>query len=76
MLCTVNLQLCVRDPPILILDETTASVDTATEKPIQEALERLMASGGLYSQLCRVQSTALAIEEELDGLLATGNRGA
>jgi ABC-type multidrug transport system fused ATPase/permease subunit len=103
----------LKDPPILILDEATASVDTATEKLIQEALERLMAHrtsfviahrlstvrnadqilvlragqiiergnhdelmafGGLYAHLCRVQSTALAIEEELDGLLANGKR--
>jgi ATP-binding cassette, subfamily B, bacterial len=33
----------LKDPPILILDEATASVDTATERLIQEALERLMA---------------------------------
>jgi ATP-binding cassette subfamily B protein len=33
----------LKDPPILVLDEATASVDTATEKLIQEALERLMA---------------------------------
>ena len=97
----------LKDPPILILDEATASVDTATEKLIQEALERLMAhrtsfviahrlstvrnadqilvlkagkiiergtheelmaSGGLYAQLCRVQSTAVTIEERLDEL--------
>jgi ABC-type multidrug transport system fused ATPase/permease subunit len=32
----------LKDPPILILDEATASVDTVTERLIQEALERLM----------------------------------
>jgi ATP-binding cassette subfamily B protein len=95
----------LKDPPILILDEATASVDTATEKLIQEALEHLMANrtsfviahrlstvrnadqilvlkaghiiergtheelmalGGLYAGLCRVQSTAVTIEERLD----------
>jgi ATP-binding cassette subfamily B protein len=31
----------VRDPEILVLDEATASLDTASEKAVQEALERL-----------------------------------
>ena len=32
----------LKDPPILILDEATASVDNATERLIQTALEKLM----------------------------------
>jgi ATP-binding cassette, subfamily B, bacterial len=104
----------LKDPPILILDEATASVDTATEKLIQEALERLMAqrtsfviahrlstvrnadqilvlkaghviergtheelmaADGLYANLCRVQSTAVTIEERLDELEVDATAG-
>ena len=32
----------LKDPPILVLDEATASVDTHTERQIQQALDRLM----------------------------------
>ncbi len=35
-------RVLLKDPPIMILDEATASVDTETERLIQEALERLM----------------------------------
>ncbi len=33
----------LKNPPILVLDEATASVDTETEQQIQEALNRLLA---------------------------------
>ena len=34
----------LRNPPILILDEATSALDTESEKLVQEALQRLMAS--------------------------------
>lgn len=34
----------LKNPPILILDEATASLDSASELAVQEALERLMSS--------------------------------
>ena len=34
----------LKNPPILILDEATASLDTESEKLVQEALDRLMSN--------------------------------
>ena len=34
----------LKNPPVLILDEATASLDTQSEKIVQEALERLMSN--------------------------------
>jgi len=35
-------RVILKNPPLLLLDEATASVDTETEKLIQQALEKLM----------------------------------
>ncbi len=40
LLCIARIMLCL--PPMLILDEATSSIDTRTEKKIQEAFNTLM----------------------------------
>jgi ABC-type multidrug transport system fused ATPase/permease subunit len=45
-----------KDPPILILDEATASVDTTSERLIQEALEHLMSHRTCFVIALRLSS--------------------
>ncbi len=39
----------LRNPPILILDEATSSLDTVTEKLVQEALNRVMSNRTVFA---------------------------
>ena len=36
------MRAAVADPPVLILDEATSSIDTRTEALVQEGMDRLM----------------------------------
>jgi ABC-type multidrug transport system fused ATPase/permease subunit len=54
----------LKDPPILILDEATASVDTATERLIQQALENLM-----FHRTCIVIAHRLSTIVKADQIL-------
>lgn len=35
-------RVAINNPPVMILDEATSSIDTRTEKIIQQALDKLM----------------------------------
>lgn len=50
----------LKDPRILILDDSTSSVDTETEASIREALERLMESRTTFIIAHRIQSVMAA----------------
>ena len=38
----------IQDPPVLILDEATSSIDTRTEKIVQEGMDRLMEGRAVF----------------------------
>jgi ATP-binding cassette subfamily B protein len=66
----------LKDPRILILDDATASVDTATERLIQKALANLMqgrTSFVIAQRLSTVRAANLIVVLEKGRIAATGN---
>jgi ABC-type multidrug transport system fused ATPase/permease subunit len=65
----------LKDPRILLLDDATASVDTATERQIQMALERLMQGRTSFVIAQRLSTVRLAdriVVMEKGRIVATG----
>ena len=52
----------LKNPPILILDEATASLDTASERLVQEALDKLMCNRTTISIAHRLSTVRNADE--------------
>ena len=71
----------IQDPPILILDDATASVDTRTEHLIQKALDRLMQGATASVHLVGIireaggRQTFENIHHQGGTILGTTNRG-
>jgi ABC-type multidrug transport system fused ATPase/permease subunit len=66
----------LRNPPILILDEATSSLDTVSERLVQDALERLMqnrTSFVIAHRLSTIKKSNLIIVLENTEIAETGN---
>jgi ATP-binding cassette subfamily B protein len=66
----------LKDPPILILDEATSSLDAESESLVQDALERLMASRTslvIAHRLSTVRNADLVIVLDGGRVIETGN---
>ena len=66
----------VADPPILILDEATSSVDTRTEKLIEQGMDRLMKGRTVFiiaHRLSTVRNSDLIAVIENGNIVEKGN---
>ena len=66
----------VADPPVLILDEATSSIDTRTEKLVQEGMDRLMKGRTTFviaHRLSTVQNSDCIMVLEQGRIIERGN---
>ena len=66
----------IADPPVLILDEATSSIDTRTEKIVQDGMDKLMAGRTTFviaHRLSTVKNSDCIIVLEQGRVIERGN---
>lgn len=66
----------VADPPVLILDEATSSIDTRTEKMVQEGMDRLMSGRTVFviaHRLSTIQNSNVIMVLEQGRIIERGD---
>ena len=66
----------IADPPVLILDEATSSIDTRTERIVQEGMDKLMAGRTTFviaHRLSTVKNSDCIIVLEQGRVIERGN---
>jgi ATP-binding cassette subfamily B protein len=69
-------RVAVADPPVMILDEATSSIDTRTEAIVQKGMDRLMKGRTVFviaHRLSTVQNSDAIIVLELGRIIERGN---
>ena len=68
----------VADPPVLILDEATSSIDTRTEKLVQDGMDKLMAGRTTFviaHRLSTIQNSDCIMVLEQGRIIERGSHG-
>jgi ATP-binding cassette subfamily B protein len=66
----------IQDPPVLILDEATSSIDTRTEKLVQDGMDRLMEGRTTFviaHRLSTIRNSDLILVMEQGQIIERGN---